>query len=61
DGNLLRFRVEGKRQPGRAVRIPIEGISDDPTVRLALPGKGVGEANAIPEGTRVLLKPGTTE
>jgi len=59
DGNLLRFRVEGTRQPGRAISFPIEGISDDPTVRLPLPGKGVGEAHAIPEGTRVLLEPGT--
>lgn len=56
DGNLLRMRVVGQLSPGEEIRVPIGGISDDPSVRYPLQGAGVGEANPIPAGEWAVLR-----
>lgn len=53
DGNWLLLQIDGS---GRApVQIPLAGISDDPEIRVSMPG-GKGKANPIPAGTTISLR-----
>ena len=53
DGNWLLLQISGDGKT--PVRIPLEGISDDPAVRVVMPKKGRGQANPIPAGTFITL------
>ncbi|MGN1364300.1 MAG: hypothetical protein ACI406_02970, partial [Victivallis vadensis] len=56
DGNLLRFNVGGPVSAAEAVTVPLAGITDDPSLRVPMPGIGTGRVNPVPPETRIRLQ-----
>lgn len=55
DGNLLNFRLSAPPEPGAKLTVRLDGLTGDPAVRVKMPGKGAGEANAVPAGRTITL------
>lgn len=56
DGNLLLFNVGGPVSAAEAVTVPLAGITDDPSLRVPMPGIGTGRVNPVPPETRIRLQ-----
>lgn len=53
DGNWINFKVSGQPQAGTKAVLKLDGIADEPSVRVKMPKTGVGHPNVIPAGSTI--------